>query len=592
MKNFTRIISVALAALLMMSAFAVSANAAEFRDYYPNPEFICGDVNFDSDVSIKDATTVQKHLAKLVTLSEELIASGDVDGNGKLTISDATLIQKFVAKIIDVFPVEDYTSDYEYTANGEELKVEFVSGNFTEIKVTVETEGFYDIIAICDEHEIYFDLTSEDMEYYWSAKNNGENMYVFAMLTPGVYYANIYSTDDATCEVIFKAGPSQSEPPFDMDDIELAKNLKIGDKIDVKAGAGKYVYRIDVSSLEYEGDQFVIYTEDEGAKASFVCYTYDYNVISESEYYEGEGITLSVYDDGVNNIYYVVVTVMEDSEAFTLICDSAFAMVKGEAVELALGKTQQIEVEEITEEFDGETFTTVTATVVHKFVPADDGYYSFNFESTAAMMVSVTISDFSDIEQSYLFVDMNEEGGRLFDVLSLEGGKEYYLIGIVILESKKNLNLTILESSEEEYLEAQNKNSFNDATDDEIEYKEIILGEPVLVEFEATDDEFVTEDFVFTATEDSTIVLYSENSKDACVYVLDEMGMTLHMGDSIYTSFYLPPTYGFYYSDDFAVIGTVAKGETVYFSLGSYAEEGDSFYFTVVNEEDFAPLEW
>ncbi len=592
MKNFSRILSVMLVLLMIMSVFAVSTNAAEFRDYYENPEFICGDVNFDSEISVKDATSVQKHLAKLITLPEELIFSGDVDGNGRLTISDATLIQKYVARIIDVFPVEDYASDYEYTANGEELKIELLNDSFAEIKVTVETEGFYDITATSEEGEIYLDLTSEDMEYHWSSNYNGESMYIFAMLSPGVYYASVYSADAADCEVIFKAGRSQSDPPFDMDDVELAKELKVGDKIDVKAGAGKYVYRINMDSLEHEGDQFVIYTEDAGANASLVCYTYDYNVISESEYYEGEGISLSVYDDGVNNIYYIVMNVMEDSESFTLICDSAFAMVEKEAVELTLGKAQQIEVVEITEEYEDESVTYATAAVLHKFKPSENGYYSFNFESKSAMMTTVAIYDYSDIEQGHLFVDMNEEGGRLFDVLYLEGGKQYYLVGIVMLENKEDLSLTVLESNEEEYNEAQNDDFFDGATEDEKEYKEITLGETILVEFDATDDEFVTEDFVFTATEDSTIVLYSENSKDACVHILDEMGMTLHIGDSIYTSFCLPPTYGFYYSEDFAVIGTVAQGETVYFSLCTYASEGDSFYFTVVNEEDFSPLEW
>ncbi len=591
MKNFTRILSVVLVLLMIMSAFAVSANAAEFRDYYPNPEFICGDVNFDGDVSVKDATTVQKHLAKLITLPDELISSGDVDGNGKLTISDATLIQKYVAHIIDVFPVEDYASDYEYTANGEELKVELVSGNFIEIKITVETEGFYDIIATCDEHEIYFDLTSEDMEYYWSSEYNGENMYIYAMLKPGIYYANVYSADGIDCEATFKAGLSQSEPPFDMDDIELAPMLKVGDKVEIDGKAGKYVYYVYLSEPEAEGG-IIIYAENPDAKVNMVCYTADYYATSYSEWSEDIGTALTVYSDGYDSGYYIVVTVDEGSDDFTLCCESVYGMIKNKAVEVTLDKAVQLDVEELTEEYEEETIFLGLAPVLYKFTPKASGYYSFNFESKSAMLISVAIVDFESVDDGYIFVDLSEGEAKLFDVLELYEGVDYYIVGIVTMETADDVSFVVSISDEEEYQQAQDKDTSFDSTEDEVEYKEITLGEPVLVEFDATDDEFVTENFMFTATEDTTIVLYSENSKDACVYVLDDMGTTLHMGDSIFTSFYLPPTYGFYYSNDFAVIGTVAKGETVYFSLGSYAEEGDSFYFTVVNEKDFAPLEW
>lgn len=592
MKNSTRTLSVLLVLLMMMSVFAVSANAAEFRDYYPTPEFICGDVNFDSDVSVKDATTIQKYLAKLITLPEELVDSGDVDGNEKLTISDATLIQKFVAHIIDVFPVEDYSSDYEYTANGEELKVEFLSGSFSEVKITVETYDFYEIIATADQADISFDLVSEDMEKHWGSVNKEDNMYIYAYLEPGVYYANIYSFDDVDCVVTFKAGVSQSEPPFDLDDMELAPRLNIGDKLDIEGKAGKYVYYVALSEPEAE-DGIIIYVENPDAKVDMVSYTSDYYATSYSEWAEGVGTVLEVYGDGYALGYYVVVTVDEGSDDFTLCCDSVYGMLKNMAVDVTLDEAVKLDVAELTDEYDDEIITLGLAQILYRFTPKESGFYSFNFESKQAMMVSVAIVDFESSDDGYIFVDLSEGEARLFDVLQLNEGVDYYIVGVVTMEAAGDVSFVVSTSDEEEYQKAQDKDSiFDDATDDEVEYKEITLGEPVLVEFDATDDEFVTEDFVFTATEDCTIVLYSENSQDACVFVLDDMGTTLHMGDSIHTSFYVPPTYDFYYSDDFAVIGTVAKGETVYFSLCTYAEGSDSFYFTVVDEADFSPIEW
>ncbi|MBE6734994.1 MAG: hypothetical protein E7563_06620 [Ruminococcaceae bacterium] len=62
---------------------------------------IYGDVEYDLDVNIKDATLIQKSLADLVTLSEIEIEMADTDQDGEVTIKDATDIQKFVAGIKD-----------------------------------------------------------------------------------------------------------------------------------------------------------------------------------------------------------------------------------------------------------------------------------------------------------------------------------------------------------------------------------------------------------------------------------------------------------------------------------------------------------
>lgn len=60
---------------------------------------ILGDVDSDGDVTIKDATRIQKTLAGLVVLSDLQKAFADVDGVGDINIKDATVIQKYVAGI-------------------------------------------------------------------------------------------------------------------------------------------------------------------------------------------------------------------------------------------------------------------------------------------------------------------------------------------------------------------------------------------------------------------------------------------------------------------------------------------------------------
>lgn len=66
-----------------------------------------GDVDLDGDVAITDATLIQRHLAKLSTLTDEQLMIAKVSGNDELSILDATYIQRWLAKLVDKFPVEN-----------------------------------------------------------------------------------------------------------------------------------------------------------------------------------------------------------------------------------------------------------------------------------------------------------------------------------------------------------------------------------------------------------------------------------------------------------------------------------------------------
>lgn len=63
-----------------------------------NPLF--GDVNLDGKVNIKDATLLQKHLAKMIILEEKNLSVSDTNLDGRITIADATAIQKKIAGLI------------------------------------------------------------------------------------------------------------------------------------------------------------------------------------------------------------------------------------------------------------------------------------------------------------------------------------------------------------------------------------------------------------------------------------------------------------------------------------------------------------
>lgn len=65
----------------------------------PAEYVMLGDTDFTGKVNIKDATLIQKHLAKIETLGEKAIFAGDVDGSTVLNIRDVTYIQKWLAKM-------------------------------------------------------------------------------------------------------------------------------------------------------------------------------------------------------------------------------------------------------------------------------------------------------------------------------------------------------------------------------------------------------------------------------------------------------------------------------------------------------------
>lgn len=61
---------------------------------------LLGDVNLDGKINIKDATAIQKHIAKLADLDDNNLKVADVNGDGKVNIKDATEIQKYIANIL------------------------------------------------------------------------------------------------------------------------------------------------------------------------------------------------------------------------------------------------------------------------------------------------------------------------------------------------------------------------------------------------------------------------------------------------------------------------------------------------------------
>ena len=71
----------------------------------PDDKGILGDVNGDGKVNIKDATQIQKFVAKIIDFTDAEKLRAEVNADTKVNIKDATAIQKFVAKIETGFPI-------------------------------------------------------------------------------------------------------------------------------------------------------------------------------------------------------------------------------------------------------------------------------------------------------------------------------------------------------------------------------------------------------------------------------------------------------------------------------------------------------
>lgn len=63
--------------------------------------YLKGDADCNGKVNVKDATLIQKYIAKISDMTEQGIENAEVDGNGKLNVKDATMIQKYIANIIE-----------------------------------------------------------------------------------------------------------------------------------------------------------------------------------------------------------------------------------------------------------------------------------------------------------------------------------------------------------------------------------------------------------------------------------------------------------------------------------------------------------
>ena len=85
--------------VLMLCSCRTSAESNNNETEIQKTTNLLGDADGDGDITIIDATTIQRHLVQLLTLSEPAQKLADVNNSTEVDITDATFIQRFLASL-------------------------------------------------------------------------------------------------------------------------------------------------------------------------------------------------------------------------------------------------------------------------------------------------------------------------------------------------------------------------------------------------------------------------------------------------------------------------------------------------------------
>lgn len=157
----------------------------------PSGNAVYGDVNGDGDITVVDATLVQKHVVQLETLSADKQILADVNEDNTISVVDATLIQKYIVRLEDwgrtgdVYQAEQPTTPEPTTAEP------------TTVKPTAQPTTAEPTTKPADTYTLYFKtklgwMTSDGVSLFAYDLNTGAS-YQFEQDTDA--YPNVYTVE-------------------------------------------------------------------------------------------------------------------------------------------------------------------------------------------------------------------------------------------------------------------------------------------------------------------------------------------------------------------------------------------------------------
>ena len=106
-----------------------------------------GDVDLDGEVTILDATVIQRVLVEMIEDSDgHILRYGDIDGGG-LSIMDVTFIQRYLAQMDDGYPIGDIVDEDPQPTEPDTAPV-VVNGKVTVDGVTFDVSDIPDTLVI------------------------------------------------------------------------------------------------------------------------------------------------------------------------------------------------------------------------------------------------------------------------------------------------------------------------------------------------------------------------------------------------------------------------------------------------------------
>ena len=157
----------------------------------PSGNAVYGDVNGDGDITVVDATLVQKHVVQLETLSADKQILADVNGDNTISVVDATLIQKYIAQLKDWGRTGDvYQAEQPTTP-------EPTSAEPTTVKPTAQPTTAEPTTKPADTYTLYFKtklgwMTSDGVSLFAYDLDTGAS-YQFEQDTDA--YPNVYTVE-------------------------------------------------------------------------------------------------------------------------------------------------------------------------------------------------------------------------------------------------------------------------------------------------------------------------------------------------------------------------------------------------------------
>ncbi len=157
----------------------------------PSGNAVYGDVNGDGDITVVDATLVQKHVVQLETLSADKQILADVNGDNIISVVDATLIQKYIVQLEDWGRTGDaYQAEQPTTP-------EPTSAEPTTVKPTAQPTTAEPTTKPADTYTLYFKtklgwMTSDGVSLFAYDLDTGAS-YQFEQDTDA--YPNVYTVE-------------------------------------------------------------------------------------------------------------------------------------------------------------------------------------------------------------------------------------------------------------------------------------------------------------------------------------------------------------------------------------------------------------